>query len=166
MTSWCNSTSKTIKYLNITDLCQIDIEHLQNSSHSNSLGVNIHNLNSLKYLIEIVQDNDCFPNLYEKAAIYGFNIITRHIFVDGNKRTGMTATLWFLALNCVCLKPLSDEEIIEAALSIATNEIGLDKFVGLLREWETGEKNLGSRNKSLYDILIQYDNAWAKLAQL
>ena len=165
MTSWCNSTSKTIKYLNITDLCQIDIEHLQNSSHSNSFGVNIHNLNSLKYLIEIVQDNDCFPNLYEKAAVYGFNIITRHIFVDGNKRTGMTATLWFLALNNVHII-LSDDDIIDNALALATHKMNLDEFVYSLKGLSLKGKQPKIEDKSLRRIMNQYATAWDKLSQM
>lgn len=39
------------------------------------------------------------PSLYDKAAAYLFHIVKNHPFVDGNKRTAITATLIFLLDN-------------------------------------------------------------------
>jgi len=47
-------------------------------------------------------------DLYEMAAAYLFHIVKDHPFVDGNKRTGLIATLAFLGLNGVRLEADQD----------------------------------------------------------
>ena len=42
---------------------------------------------------------ELYPTLFSKAAVYARNIISGHPFVDGNKRTAMTATSVFLENN-------------------------------------------------------------------
>ncbi len=39
---------------------------------------------------------DLYPSLLEKAAVLGFSLILNHPFVDGNKRSGAYAFVWFL----------------------------------------------------------------------
>lgn len=40
-----------------------------------------------------------YPSVFEKAAVYVRNIISDHLFVDGNKRTGITSASIFLLRN-------------------------------------------------------------------
>lgn len=40
-----------------------------------------------------------FPDVFTKAAAYLESIVTYHVFIDGNKRTALTVTGVFLALN-------------------------------------------------------------------
>lgn len=58
---------------------------------------------SLDYLVDIVGailfGEPMYPEIYHKASIYLFNIISNHIFTDGNKRTGLDACLLFLDFN-------------------------------------------------------------------
>lgn len=42
---------------------------------------------------------ELYPTAFEKAALYARNIIMNHPFIDGNKRTGMTAAAVFLENN-------------------------------------------------------------------
>jgi death-on-curing protein len=42
---------------------------------------------------------ELYPTIFEKAALYTRNIIMNHPFIDGNKRTGMTAAAVFLENN-------------------------------------------------------------------
>ena len=42
---------------------------------------------------------DLYPTLWDKAAIFFEGIVSYHIFVDGNKRTGLIATARFLHVN-------------------------------------------------------------------
>ncbi len=62
----------------------------------------------LDYLIEAVEGEmfgkPLYPEIYDKAGLYMFNIVSNHIFQDGNKRTGLGAALLFLALNNYQLK--------------------------------------------------------------
>ena len=69
---------------------------------------NLLNETPLDYLIDII-DSEMFsetlyPNIEDKTAVYMFNIISNHIFQDGNKRTGLESALLFLKLNGFQLK--------------------------------------------------------------
>lgn len=63
---------------------------------------------ALEYLIETVQADmfgaPLYPTVSDKAGLYLFNIISNHIFQDGNKRTGLGAALAFLLRNGYWLK--------------------------------------------------------------
>ena len=48
-------------------------------------------------------------DLFAMAAAYLFHITQNHPFIDGNKRTGTTAALVFLSLNCVEVDIDNDE---------------------------------------------------------
>lgn len=43
--------------------------------------------------------HELYPTLFEKAALYARDIIMNHPFIDGNKRTGMTAASIFIENN-------------------------------------------------------------------
>jgi death-on-curing protein len=87
---------------------------------------NLINPNSLYWVLETIQHpvvfgNDPYPSLFDKAALLGWTIITRHVFVDGNKRTGMVAAHVFLLANDYFLSA-ADDEIEEIALRIVGNK--------------------------------------------
>ena len=63
-------------------------------------------------------------DLFDIAATYGFHIAQAQAFLDGNKRTGVSASLTFLRTNGVAKLP-SAEEIYDAMIAIA--EKRLDK---------------------------------------
>ncbi len=58
---------------------------------------------ALDYLIEAVSaeisGEPLYPELWDKAALYMYSIVSNHVFQDGNKRTGLEAALIFLRLN-------------------------------------------------------------------
>lgn len=71
---------------------------------------------ALDYLIEAVAstmfDTELYPTVSDKAGLYFFNIVANHMFQDGNKRTGLEASLLFLRLNGYGLRTeLSHDEI-------------------------------------------------------
>lgn len=63
-----------------------------------------------------------YPGIESKSALYLREIIQGHIFVDGNKRTGLTVTKKFLEDNGYVLKA-PDKELKEIPLSIAKSEL-------------------------------------------
>jgi len=66
-----------------------------------------------------------FADLAEVAAAYLFYICRNHPFIDGNKRTAMTAAIVFLRLNSV--KPVPDSDNWEAlALNVAGSRLDRD----------------------------------------
>ena len=83
--------------------------------------------NRLHYLIEAVAgkfgDTELYPTLPQKAAVYAHHIITGHIFVDGNKRTGLHCAILFLELNGCTLRLDLDDLIIDLGFKIADGTI-------------------------------------------
>ncbi|MEM1214736.1 MAG: type II toxin-antitoxin system death-on-curing family toxin [Bacteroidota bacterium] len=92
-----------MEYLEKEDL--ILINQMTIDRHGGNLvpPFNVFKESSLEYIVEIVKnkifDNEIYPSVSDKAAIYMFSIISNHVFQDGNKRTGLEAGLLFLKLN-------------------------------------------------------------------
>lgn len=72
---------------------------------------------------------ELFPTKEAKAARLGVGLISNHAFVDGNKRIGMYVLLSFLELNGVYIEA-SDEDVIEAGLSVARGEMQYEELHG------------------------------------
>ena len=73
---------------------------------------------------------DLYPTKEEKAARLGFNLVSNHAFLDGNKRIGLLVMLSFLAINGINIK-YTDEELIEIGLSLASGSMNYDNLL----EW-------------------------------
>jgi len=91
---------------------------------------------NLDYLIEAVQvglfGETLYPAISDKAAVYCFNIISNHIFTDGNKRTGLEAALAFLKLNKMRLShALPSDDLYNFILHVASGQSSL----GECRDW-------------------------------
>jgi len=103
---------------------------------------------ALDYLIEAVHSKmfgeEMYPSISDKAGLYMFNIISNHIFQDGNKRTGLESAIRFLGDNGYSLKnELSrinfnsksipqkgssvDEILIEFTLEVASGKLSLEE---------------------------------------
>jgi len=92
---------------------------------------NLLNEAPLDYLIEAVNaelfGQPLYPTLSDKAGLYLYNVISNHMFQDGNKRTGLGSALVFLRMNGYKLQPqlvsieLDNQSIPNAGES--TNEI-------------------------------------------
>lgn len=97
---------------------------------------NIPNESPLDYLVEIVsaslREENIYPEVYHKAAVYLFNIISNHIFTDGNKRTGLDACIVFLDVNGYQLsETVSDEILTDFIIAIASGKLSL----GTVQNW-------------------------------
>lgn len=110
----------------------------------------------LDYLVDAVQaemfDSPLYPEIYDKSGVYMFNIISNHVFQDGNKRTGLGAVLLFLRLNgfglLSTLKKIpkskentipeqgesSNEILIEFTLEVAAGKISLEECQSWFKE--------------------------------
>lgn len=87
---------------------------------------------NLDYLVEAVQTElfgePMYPTLTDKAAVYCYNIIGNHIFSDGNKRTGLEATLAFLKLNGKRLNySLPPNDLYHFIMKVASGQSNLDE---------------------------------------
>jgi death-on-curing protein len=96
---------------------------------------NLLNAASLNYLFDTLDgsllDFDPYPTIVEKAALVAWRIISGHIFIDGNKRTGMECCRLLLELNGYDM--LIDQDVVITALRIAQNEIKFPDFVEWLK---------------------------------
>ncbi len=92
--------------------------------------------NPLDYLVEIVDANlfgePIYKEIYQKAGVYLFNIISNHVFTDGNKRTGLDACLLFLDYNGYQLREtVSNKILTDFILSVASGNHSLET----VQEW-------------------------------
>lgn len=74
-------------------------------------------------------DQEFYPSKEEKAARLGFELISNHAFVDGNKRIGVFVILTFLEMNGIRLQ-CEDDELVNVGLSVAA---GTMKYEDLLQ---------------------------------
>ena len=76
---------------------------------------------------------ELYPTKEEKGARLGYNLISNHAFVDGNKRIGMYVMLTFLEVNGIHMD-CSNEDVIHAGLSVAEGSMDYDGLLAWVRE--------------------------------
>lgn len=77
--------------------------------------------------------NMLYPTIWLQAAALMHSLIKNHPFNDGNKRTGFFSTIRFLKLNGYQFSA-EQEEVVQFALSVDTENLKLDVIASLLRE--------------------------------
>lgn len=75
-------------------------------------------------------DSEFHPTKEEKGARLGYELISNHAFVDGNKRIGMYVMLSFLEMNGIRIQ-CTDQELIFAGLSVADGSMNYEDLL----EW-------------------------------
>jgi len=81
-------------------------------------------------------DQDLYPDIFSQAAALLDSLIRNHPFVDGNKRTAITAAGLFLRLNGHTLS-VSNEEMVIFTLDCAQSKVPLNEIT----EWLRGNTN-------------------------
>ena len=76
---------------------------------------------------------ELYPTKEEKGARLGYNLVSNHAFVDGNKRIGLLVMLFFLAINGINLK-YTDEELIFIGLSLADGKMTYEKLLSWIKD--------------------------------
>lgn len=123
-------------YLSRNDL--LTINHNQISFYGGRLELendNILNLSSFEYVLEIIQNDDYFPDIFLKAGAYVYYIIKDHVFVDGCKRTGMFSSLFFLGLNNTLIE-ITDQEIEAIPLEVERNSLNIVDIAQILKSFK------------------------------
>ncbi|MBE7087346.1 MAG: type II toxin-antitoxin system death-on-curing family toxin [Clostridiales bacterium] len=82
--------------------------------------------------------NELYPSKVEKGARLGYNLISNHAFVDGNKRIGLLVMLSFLAINGVNIK-YTDEDLIEIGLSLADGKMNYEDLLNWIKTHENDD---------------------------
>ena len=78
-------------------------------------------------------DVEFYPTKEEKGARLGYELISNHAFVDGNKRIGMYVMLTFLEVNGIRLE-CSNEDIVEAGLGVASGTMDYSMLLDWIRK--------------------------------
>jgi death-on-curing protein len=73
-----------------------------------------------------------YPSKEEKGARLGYNLISNHAFVDGNKRIGMYVMLTFLEVNGIHMDCTNDE-VSTVGLAVASGEMDYDQLLDWVR---------------------------------
>lgn len=99
--------SEQVAYHTLDQICDVNRRMIESSGGRFVLPYNLHNQGALEYILVAVSmplfgEFRC-PSLKEKAAAIAYHIITRHVFVDGNKRTAIHTAWEFLRSNNIQL---------------------------------------------------------------
>ena len=103
----------------------------------------VRDLNLLDAALESIYQTfggvELYPTKEEKGARLGFNLISNHAFVDGNKRIGILVMLSFLYFNGIKID-CTDEELIKVGLSVADSSMSYKDLLHWVKNHN--EKNL------------------------
>ena len=76
---------------------------------------------------------ELYPTKEEKGARLGYNLVSNHAFVDGNKRIGLLVMLSFLAINGITLR-YTDDELVFIGLSLADGKMTYEELLSWIKE--------------------------------
>ena len=79
-----------------------------------------------------VVDREFYPTKEEKAAKLGFDLISNHAFLDGNKRIGMYVMLTFLEANGIRVEA-ENEDVAAVGLAVASGNMNYDNLLNWVR---------------------------------
>lgn len=74
-----------------------------------------------------------YPTKEEKGARLGYNLISNHAFVDGNKRIGVYVMLTFLEVNGIRLD-CTNEDVVKIGLGVADGSMDYEALLAWARE--------------------------------
>ena len=108
-----------MRYLTIPEILEVAEGHVGDYQLLNE--------SQLHYLVEAVRgkfgDTELYPTLFQKAAVYAHHIITGHIFLDGNKRVGLSCAILFLEFNGCTLRLDIEDSLIDLGFKIADGSV-------------------------------------------
>ena len=76
-----------------------------------------------------------YPTIFHRAAAYLFFTLKNHIFVDGNKRTGLACALTFLEWNGITIAPLDEDGVFDFVVDVAGGRNNPDEQIPRIAEW-------------------------------
>jgi len=87
----------------------------------------------LSALARAFDGSDPYDDIFMKAAALMHGIIKNHPFVDGNKRTAITASSIYLLRQGHKLET-SNEELERFTLKVASSDVAIEEIAGWFRE--------------------------------
>lgn len=125
-----------VVYFTSDQVCDVNRKMINKQGGLFAPPKNLFNQGALEFILTDVinPDLDIEDRLALKkiAAKIGYHIIRRHVFNDGNKRTGAHVAWAFLRANGV--PAFLDSSIIDLTLSIARGDASLNDFISWLKD--------------------------------
>ncbi len=78
---------------------------------------------------------EIYPDIFHQAAGYMFYIIKDHVFMDGNKRTGLACAVTFLQWNNVMFDPFDEETAYAFVMDVAAGVNDPQEAVPKIAVW-------------------------------
>jgi death on curing protein len=79
------------------------------------------------------EDRELYPDLFTKTAALMDSLVRNHPFVDGNKRTSITAAGIFLEINSYHLT-VENNEMVSFSLACAQSQLSLDEIANWFKQ--------------------------------
>lgn len=90
---------------------------------------------SIEGVFQTFEGKELYPSKEEKGARLGYNLISNHPFVDGNKRIGMHIMIVFLEINGIQIES-SNKDVLEAGLGVASGNMGYEELLKWVKNHE------------------------------
>ena len=90
---------------------------------------------ALNTAFQTFEGKELYPSLEEKGARLGFNLVSNHASVDGNKKIGLLVMLTFLEINGINLK-FTDDELVKIGLSLASGQMTYENLFDWIKTHE------------------------------
>lgn len=120
-----------MRYFTLEEILELHFRVVQDFGGSHG----VRDEGRLKSLVEAPQlvafSLEQYTAVFEKAAVYLRNCIADHIFVDGNKRTGVVLAGVFLMRNSVRLN-VSPKELEDFAVDVAVKHLEIAQIAAWL----------------------------------
>ena len=81
-----------------------------------------------------LHEKELYSNLFSKAAALMDSLVRNHPFVDGNKRTAITAAALFLRLNGYRLD-VENAEMVRFTLACAKSQVSLEEIADWFKRY-------------------------------
>lgn len=108
-------------YLSEKDIVKLNVIQIKRYSPRETIGVI--DKNALSMAVnqprQHIFGKDLYPDEFSKAAVLLINLIKKHPFNNGNKRTAFLAAYVFLKINGFSLT-MENQEVVEFVVNIAT----------------------------------------------
>jgi len=132
---------EVIAYPTVQQICEANRRLIEHKEFGGLFmePANMLNPDALFYILNAVQSSiDGIPvylTLKEKAGAMAYHIISRHVFYDGNKRTGLYVAWMFLRANGIEIH--FDKSEVELARVIANKEATQEDLLQWLHNHQT-----------------------------
>jgi len=128
-----------MKYINKTMIVAINKLSAKYAGGTIASDTNIRDGQSLSFTEHIFYNSlfgeVLYPDIFHQAAAYMFYIIKNHIFMDGNKRTGLASAITFLKLNNIIFAAFDEDIVFDYVIDVAQGPNDTEKVIPEIASW-------------------------------